>query len=81
MQRIYMFFFIVILLFISFLAGKYLYKISRIDVDLLSAENDRIEIIHMSNKKLIGISTGMDVGNKQILSACFENGLLVCKIP
>ena len=41
--------------------------------------NDKVEIIHLSNKKLIGISSGMDIGNKQILSACFENGLLVCK--
>ena len=40
---------------------------------------DKIEIVHLSNKKLIGISSGIDVGSKQILSSSIEDGLLVCK--
>ena len=36
--------------------------------------DDKIKILHLSNNKLIGICSSMDVGNKQVLSASLENG-------
>ena len=41
--------------------------------------NDKIKVIHMSKDKLKGISSGMTIGKKQVLSASIEDGFLICE--
>ncbi len=41
--------------------------------------NDKIKVVHMSKDKLKGISSGMTIGKKQVLSASIEDGFLICE--
>lgn len=61
MQRLYMIFFIIFLLIISFFCGKYIYKISRIDEGLISKseyinENNSKDLKTTSSNEIIKVS-------------------------